>query len=374
MILTGGKSRRMGSDKSTLPFGRYSVIEYMIDKYGQYFDHIYISVSKYDQLAHIGIGGNDTYYNKYNDCSVIKKYSAKLQVTEDIYSDCGPMSGLYSVLNAADDNGVCVVAVDTPFVTAGRLLSLIPEKTEGAYCVAMTNNRIQPLCGWYSKQCLPVLKSLLDAGNLSMLSIYEKIQGDIINIEDIGVHEFFNMNDRESYYKALDLVRAWENKIPMVSFAAWSGTGKTTYIEKLIPKLVEKDIKVAVVKHDGHDFDIDVEGKDTYRFKKAGAVEVVISSKSKTARIRSESGDRSLESLALSIKNVDLIIVEGYKFGTQPKIEIHRSPVSEKLMEHLTNRIAVISDMHWDIEVPCFDINDVDSVVAFLCCKIMDIQ
>lgn len=393
MILTGGKSRRMGSDKSTLPFGRYSVIEYMIEKYGSYFDKIYISVSEKTQLAHIGIGGPDTFYNKYNDNNIIKKYREKIIVVEDIYVDYGPMGGLCSVLSKTDENGVCVVAVDTPFVSAETLLSFIPsddiitedrgrilQKPEKYYCVSHAHKRIQPLCGWYSKECLPVLQKLIDDHNLRMLTLLEMLPGKIIYIEDSNVlygkniTEFFNMNDRQSYYEALDAVRHLESRIPMVSFAAWSGTGKTTYIEKLIPKLLKKNIKVAVIKHDGHDFEIDVEGKDTYRLKKAGAVEVVISSKTKMAKIASVENEKLLYELISEIDQVDLIIVEGYKYGKQPKIEIHRSTISDVLMENITNRIAIISDKEWDVGVPSYNIEDYDSVVDFICAKLLGFQ
>ena len=98
-------------------------------------------------------------------------------------------------------------------------------------------------------------------------------------------------------------------KIPVLGFSGFSGCGKTTLIEKLIPLLKKKGLKVAVIKHDGHDFDMDKEGKDTYRFSKAGADTVMISSVSKSARLNNY--PMSLEEMSEGVGNADIILVEG---------------------------------------------------------------
>jgi molybdopterin-guanine dinucleotide biosynthesis protein MobB len=111
--------------------------------------------------------------------------------------------------------------------------------------------------------------------------------------------------------------------IPVIAFAAYSGTGKTTLIEKLIIALKEKGLRLAVIKHDGHKFEIDHEGKDSWRFAQAGAEITMISSAEKTAYI--EQGDLSLEQLLGMVHNVDLILVEGYKNKDLPQIGIARA-------------------------------------------------
>ena len=113
--------------------------------------------------------------------------------------------------------------------------------------------------------------------------------------------------------------------IPVVGFAAYSGTGKTTLIEKLLRSLKEKGLRVAVVKHNAHDFEIDQEGKDSWRFNQAGADVMLISSTRKTALI--EQRQHSLRENLSMIRDVDLILVEGYKQENIPKIGISRKEI-----------------------------------------------
>ena len=108
------------------------------------------------------------------------------------------------------------------------------------------------------------------------------------------------------------------NNIPVIAFAAYSGTGKTTLIEKLVRELKNRGLRLAVIKHDGHKFEIDHEGKDSWRFAKAGANITVISSSEKTAYV--EQGELTLEQLLDMIHGVDLILVEGYKNEKLPQI------------------------------------------------------
>ncbi|MBO5645740.1 MAG: molybdopterin-guanine dinucleotide biosynthesis protein B, partial [Clostridia bacterium] len=108
------------------------------------------------------------------------------------------------------------------------------------------------------------------------------------------------------------------NAIATVAFAAWSGTGKTTLIEKLVRYLVGKGLRVAVIKHDGHDFDIDHEQKDSWRFAKAGAEVTVVSSAAKTAVVEQRS--LSLQEVLSKVRDVDLVLVEGYKKEDLPQI------------------------------------------------------
>ena len=101
------------------------------------------------------------------------------------------------------------------------------------------------------------------------------------------------------------------NGIPVLVFAGYSGNGKTTLIAKVLQKLKERGLQVAVIKHDGHDFEIDHEGKDSWRFSKAGADISIVSSAARTAYV--EQRGRTLEDLLRMVHDVDLILVEGFK-------------------------------------------------------------
>jgi len=161
-------------------------------------------------------------------------------------------------------------------------------------------------------------------------------------------------------------------KIPILSFVGRSGTGKTTVIERLIPQLKVRGIRVATIKHHPHDFDIDLEGKDSYRHKKAGAKLAMIVSPGKVALV--EDIDRELglvELLSRHVHDVDLVITEGYKTEDVPRIEAynvhnHEPPVS---LGH-RNLLAFITDMPMDAPVPVLQRDDIGKLVEFIIEKV----
>jgi len=156
--------------------------------------------------------------------------------------------------------------------------------------------------------------------------------------------------------------------IPIVSIVGKSDTGKTTLIEKLIPELIRRGYRVATVKHDVHGFDVDREGKDSWRHKQAGAHTVVISSPMKLALIREVDHDADLTELRDKyIQDVDLILSEGFKKNNQPKIEVFRKEKEEGLLcNKEDNLLAIASNHPLDAGVPCFDINDARGLVDLI--------
>jgi molybdopterin-guanine dinucleotide biosynthesis protein B len=157
--------------------------------------------------------------------------------------------------------------------------------------------------------------------------------------------------------------------VPMVSFVGHSGCGKTTFIEKLIPRLTRCGVKVGIIKHDVHGFEMDKPGKDTWRHKRAGAVGTIISSSSRIGLVLDADHDHLPRELAPLLVSADLIIVEGYKSGSQTKIEVFRPQATgdeTPLCLNDPQLIAVISDAPLDIDRPVFGTRDIASVAAFL--------
>jgi molybdopterin-guanine dinucleotide biosynthesis protein B len=152
-----------------------------------------------------------------------------------------------------------------------------------------------------------------------------------------------------------------QKMIPIVSIVGKSNSGKTTLIEKLIPELVRRGYGVATVKHDVHGFEVDQEGKDSWRHKQAGAHTVVISSSTKLALIRDVDHDASLAELRDKyIRDVDLVLSEGFKKNNQPKIEVFRKEIHRDLLcTKDDNLVAIAANQAFDIGVPCFDLNDI---------------
>ncbi len=156
--------------------------------------------------------------------------------------------------------------------------------------------------------------------------------------------------------------------IPIISIVGKSDSGKTTLIEKLVPELTRRGYRIATVKHDVHGFEVDREGKDSWRHKKAGAHTVVISSPKKAALIRDVERDLSLSEIRDKlIRDVDLILSEGYKRDVQPKIEIFRKEKQQELLcAKEDNLIAIVSNQTFNVGVPCFDLEDMKGLSNFI--------
>lgn len=156
--------------------------------------------------------------------------------------------------------------------------------------------------------------------------------------------------------------------IPVVSIVGMSGTGKTTLMEKLIAELVRRRYRVATIKHDVHGFEIDHEGKDSWRHKQAGAHTVVLSSPWKVAVVEDVERDHDIGELRdRYIRNCDVILAEGYKRNTFPKIEVFREALKRELLcRGDDNLLAVASDVPLDVGVPCLDLNDARGIVDLI--------
>jgi len=156
--------------------------------------------------------------------------------------------------------------------------------------------------------------------------------------------------------------------IPIVSIVGKSDSGKTTLIEKLVPELVRRGYRVTTVKHDRHSFEIDKEGKDSWRHKQAGAQAVIISSPQKVAVIRDVDKDMSLEELRDAFGgDADIMLSEGFKKDVQRKIEVFRKEEHQELLcTEEDNLIAIASNQPFDIGVPCLDIDDFKGIVDLI--------
>ncbi len=156
---------------------------------------------------------------------------------------------------------------------------------------------------------------------------------------------------------------------PVISIVAKSGTGKTTLIEKLIAELNQRGYRVGAMKHDAHQFEIDREGKDSWRLTQAGAHTMVIISPAKIAMIKQNAGvtEPSVSDIVNAYySDVDIVLTEGFKNSSFPKIEVHRRERSATIMCRGETcdptLIAVASNDHLELDVPVFDINDFQGI------------
>ncbi|BCK28277.1 bifunctional molybdopterin-guanine dinucleotide biosynthesis adaptor protein MobB/molybdopterin molybdotransferase MoeA [Vibrio cholerae] len=158
--------------------------------------------------------------------------------------------------------------------------------------------------------------------------------------------------------------------LPLLGFAAYSGTGKTTLLEALLPKLTAAGLRIGLLKHAHHDFDVDKPGKDSYRLRKAGASQMLIASRNRHA-LMTETPDAEAEFDYLltrfDAEKLDVILVEGCKNIAFPKIELHRAEVGKPwLYPHDENIIAIAADETVETDLPQMHINDLDAIADFV--------
>ncbi|NUQ37420.1 MAG: molybdopterin-guanine dinucleotide biosynthesis protein B [Caldilineales bacterium] len=154
---------------------------------------------------------------------------------------------------------------------------------------------------------------------------------------------------------------------PILSIVAKSGSGKTTFIEKLLPELNRRGLRVGVLKHHGHATPFDMPGKDTFRHFAAGAEVVVGASAAQVAVFRRQNGAEDLEGvIAQHMADLDLVLTEGYKRGPHPKIEVHRAARSGELLCDPADLLALVSDTPFAIPTPQFGLEEAAAVADFL--------
>ena len=164
----------------------------------------------------------------------------------------------------------------------------------------------------------------------------------------------------------------------IIGLAGWSGSGKTTLVTRLIPRLTSRGLKVSTLKHAHHGFDLDQPGKDSYLHRAAGATEVVISSARRWAIMHELRGEKEwdLRALVGRMSPVDLILVEGYKRDSFPKLEVYRAANGKPLI-HPTDPhiVAIAADSTLpEAKVPVVDIDDVETIADLLIAHAMAID
>jgi molybdopterin-guanine dinucleotide biosynthesis adapter protein len=155
----------------------------------------------------------------------------------------------------------------------------------------------------------------------------------------------------------------------VIGLAGWSGAGKTTLLTRLIPYFREQGLRVSVIKHAHHTFDVDVPGKDSWRHREAGAEEVLVSSAHRWALMHELRGAREprLPELLQKMSPVDLVIVEGYKSEPHRKIEVHRSANSKPLLfPGDAGIVGIVADVAVETRLPTAHLDDIPSIAAML--------
>lgn len=351
VLLAGGQSRRMGGqDKGLIHYQGKAMVSHVIDAILPQVDDLYISANR-----------NIENYQTFS-FPVITDQLADFQ---------GPLAGILSVMQQATSAYLLTVPCDNPVIShqlRQRLMEALLS-TESDIAIAHDGTQLQPVFALIPLRLKDSLSAFLASGarkTRDWMYQHKVVEVDFSDQADC----FININSTDE----LALRSRIRSTKPTLGFAAFSGTGKTTLLTKLIPALRDRNIRVAVVKHAHHNFDIDKPGKDSYQIREAGAQELIIASDKMMALMRKNHDDLiepELQPLIqrLDTRSIDLILVEGFKHERFPKIELNRTELgSPRLFQHDPHIIAIASDKPTvSDDMPLMlDINDIPAMVDFI--------
>lgn len=308
LILTGGKNSRMQGEVKLFLKYRGRPFLYYIKNAMAALPKIYLSVNQAEGYEGTG-----------------------LPLVIDEFEAIGPLGGICSALRQTEEEALLVSASDMPFLSSGAVeLLLEGYARSGKLTLAVSGGRVQPLLGVYPKSVLPVIEQMIENGIYRMRGILESIDYELVELpgSDISAE---NINTPEEY-------KGLCRKPFFYAVSGYKHTGKTTLITKVIPELTRAGYKVAVIKHDGHDFEADVPGTDSYKHKAAGAYATAVFSKNRMLVHKEVQGiDETY--LASLFPEADMILLEGFKGKDYPKY-VCRYPEEEPISaEELAARI-----------------------------------
>jgi molybdopterin-guanine dinucleotide biosynthesis protein len=360
VILAGGKGRRMGGkEKALIPLLDRPLLSYVLE-----------SVS--GQVAPIALNIN-TNFEKFS------KFGYPI-IEDPIKGHLGPLAGILASLNWAqeiDKDWVMTLPCDTPFLPkniAQRMIEVKNRELDIDLVVARSRGYNHPVVALWKSNLNFKLKNALDDGIRKIDLFTSKLKIAYVDFDttnNLQFDPFTNLNS------PLDLINAQQilGKLPsFFGLAGWSGSGKTTLCTKLIENFTKIGIKVGTLKHAHHKFELDKPGKDSFNLRQAGARPMIISSKERFALIQENDGNEEkslfqmLEIFAKDpINHCDIIIVEGYKNESIPKIEVYRPAIHKPLLYKEDNNIfAIASDIKIESSIPSFDLNNINSISDFI--------
>jgi molybdopterin-guanine dinucleotide biosynthesis protein B/molybdopterin-guanine dinucleotide biosynthesis protein len=348
VILAGGRSSRMGRDKAVLELGGISFFERILSVFRALFPHVLIAGDRPD------LAGQD------------------LPCIPDRYPGSA-LGGLYTGLLAAETPYIFVAACDMPCPDPELIRAIVARRCGYDIVVPRTPAGLEPLFALYGKACLEPMRALLEAKNYRIYDFYPEVRVRYLEPEELPTgweRALVNVNTPEELRRFKEELNM---KPAIVSVVAKSGTGKTTLLEKLIAELKRRGWRVGAIKHDAHSFDIDREGKDSWRLTQAGADTMLITSPAKIAMVKRHGDGQEpplAETIARYCGDLDIVLTEGFKKSSMPKIEVHRAERSATLLcrgeEHDPTLIAVASDERLELDVPVYDLNDAAGLCDFI--------
>ena len=347
IVAAGGKSTRMGQDKRFLPLDGEPLLARTLRKGRAAGFHSIV-------LAAEGAQEELT--------TLAAEYGAML-VTDEIPAQ-GPAAAIAAGLSAAETEWSLVLSGDMPFYDFELVRTLLPYADGDTQVVLPTlSGYWQPLAALYQRDAGAVFATAIARGDRKLgIILRELTVCEVPLTVDAGM--LFNVNTPAAYRLALGRLANEQRTKPVLSVAApASGTGKTTFIEKLIPLLAQRGVRTAVIKSDSHGFDLDTEGKDTARFAAAGAEAVAVSSPTGYFIQQKTKTRKDFQNLIAKIDthSVELYILESRAHGVLPTFMLDRGmgipELDERVVAYVTKGRTAETDLL------TFGLDDMDTAV-----------
>ena len=341
LIIAGGRSSRLGVDKRFVEVGGVGLLETILRKASAIdFAEKFLCVE--DELLALK--------------ELASKYGVTLLVDE--IKNSGPLSALSTGLSAVGTAWSLALSADMPFFEFATLAKITERFSTLQAVLPEVNGRVQPLAGFYRRELAEVFKREVLNGQRKIISAVKKIPHEFICIE-AGAN-FFNVNTVGELKLARGRAANLQREIPIITVTApMSGTGKTTFIERLTERLTLRGVKVGVIKSDAHNFNLDMAGKDSYRFQEAGARSVAVVSKSGWFLVNRTSEYARLDALIQRMEGVDTIFIESRMHGIFPAIGLWRGFGDRNWRDDLVALFT--SKLEKSSELLQFDLNDTDA-------------
>ena len=347
IVAAGGKSTRMGQDKRFLPLDGEPLLARTLRK-GR--------AAGFRSIVLAAEGAQEEL------TTLAAEYGAML-VTDEIPAQ-GPAAAIAAGLSAAETEWSLVLSGDMPFYDFELVRTLLPYADGDTQVILPTlSGYWQPLAALYQRDAGAVFATAIARGDRKLgIILRELTVREVPLTVDAGM--LFNVNTPAAYRLACGRLANEQRACPILSIAApASGTGKTTFIEKLIPLLAQRGVRTAVIKSDSHGFDLDTEGKDTARFTAAGAEAVAVSSPTgyfiqQKTKIRKDFQNLIAK---IDIHSVELYILESRAHGVLPTFMLDRGmgipELDERVVAYVTKGRTAETDLL------TFDLDDMDTAV-----------
>ena len=350
MIIAGGRSSRMGADKRFLELGGCSLLERQLQK----------TAALPFRERYLCGGAADGRLVELSQCY-------QLELLADEQEAAGPLEGLRAGLARLQADYALAVSADMPLFSYELVRPLLAAADGELAVIPVTGGRRQPLAGLYHRDILPCVEAALTRGEHKLGQVIEAVPHKFVELP--ANDGFFNVNTPADFRLVQGRQANLERPVPLVTISApQSNTGKTTFIEQLIPRLRGAGLQVGVVKGDCHGYTVDEEGKDSWRFKEAGAAGVAVVSPEGYFIQQKTPRRKELVQVAAMLENVDLVLIESRSHGTAPKISLWRG-LGEVLVDEET--VALFSSGEPEaLPIRQYDLDDLEGaarLVMFLC-------